>query len=122
VAFNRDLGKTTTVDRAYRWIRGNLAPGTKIAVETQALLLPASRYPSINVGTLVEKRYEAYKAESFAYLVASTGGYEAIFRTPPTPGDPFTAYRELLAHATEVAAFAPSDAQPGPPIRIFKLE
>jgi hypothetical protein len=122
VAFNRDLGKTTTVDRAYRWIRANLAPGTKIAIETQALLLPASRYPSINVGKLVEKPYEEYKAESFAYLVASTGGYETIFQTPPAPADPLAAYRQLLAHATEVAAFAPSDTQPGPPIRIFKLE
>jgi len=122
IDFNRTLGRTSTVDRAYRWIRDNVERGTKIAIETRVLLLPKVSYPSVNLPRLTEKRFEDYAAESFRYLVASTDGYEVIFESPAGSDNRFPRYRELLSRATQVAVFHQEPEQPGPTLRIFRLD
>lgn len=122
ISFDRNLGRPGTIDLTYRWIQGHLDPGTKIVVETHALLLPAPRYVSENVAAIVAKRAEDYRAEGVSYLVASTDGYEAAF-APSAAGRPeLASYRALFDQTDEIASFTRSRDVDGPTLRIFKLK
>lgn len=120
IAFDRDLGRVSTVDQAYRWIRGHVDAGAKVVIETRVLLLPP-RNPSENLRSLVERDYQYYVDEHVAYLVASSDGYDTLFTNPSAPAPGLDNYRALLAHTTEVASFTRTDTINGPTLRILEL-
>jgi hypothetical protein len=121
MAFDRDLGRTSTVDQAYRWIRGHVDRGAKVVIESRVLLLPPERNPSENLRALVERDYQAYADQQIDYLVASTDGYDTLFTNPSAPAPGFDAYRALFSHTTELASFTRTDTIGGPTLRIFKV-
>jgi hypothetical protein len=120
IAFDRGIGRTSTVDLAYRWITQHVPPGTKIALETRALLLPPE-YPSINVPSLAASGYDDYVAQGFDYVLASSVSYAAVFQAPAARVDAYNAYRSIFSRAAEVTAFVGTDEVPGPTLRLFKL-
>jgi 4-amino-4-deoxy-L-arabinose transferase-like glycosyltransferase len=121
IAFDRGLGRLSTVDQAYRWIRGNVDHGAKVVIESRVLLLPPQRNPSENLRALVDRDYQYYLDQNVEYLVASSDGYDTLFTNPSAPAPGFDAYRALFAHTTEVASFTRTDNVDGPTLRILKL-
>ncbi|MEO8481186.1 MAG: phospholipid carrier-dependent glycosyltransferase [Acidobacteriota bacterium] len=121
ISFDRNLGRITTVDQAYRWIRGNVDRGTRVVIETRVLLIPPERNPSENLRALVERDYQYYVDQKVDYLVASTDGYDALFTNPAAPAPGFDNYRSLLVHTTELASFTRTGTVDGPTLRILKL-
>lgn len=121
IAFDREIGRTSTVDLAYRWITEHVPPGAKIAIETRALLLPAE-YPSVNMTSLAESDYDQYVAQGFDYVLASSVIYAPVFRAPAAHVDAHHAYRSVFGRAVEVATFVGTDEVPGPTLRLFKLQ
>jgi 4-amino-4-deoxy-L-arabinose transferase-like glycosyltransferase len=121
IAFDRGLGRVSTVDQAYRWIRGHVNRGARVVIESRVLLLPPERNPSENLRALVERDYQAYVDQQVDYLVASTDGYDTLFTNPSAPAPGFDAYRALLTHTTEVASFPRTPTVDGPTLRILKI-
>jgi hypothetical protein len=120
IAFDQTLARTSTMDEAYGWIVRHVPPGSRIAIESRALLLPPA-YPSEHVRSVLDHTYDDYVSDGFTYLVASTDAYQAAFAPAPPRRDAFARYRTLFAQTTEDAAFIPTAGQPGPTLRIFKL-
>lgn len=120
IAFDQMIARTSTMDETYAWIVSHIPPGSKIAIESRVLLLPPT-YPSEHFRSVLDHSYEGYVSEGFTYLVASTDGYQAAFAPAPPGRDAFARYRALFAQTTEDAVFVPTNGQPGPTLRIFKL-
>jgi hypothetical protein len=120
IAFDQMIARTSTMDEAYAWIVSHIPPGSKVAIESRVLLLPPA-YPSEHFRSVLDHSYEGYVSEGFTYLIASTDGYQAAFAPPPPGRDALARYRTLFAQTTEDAAFVPTNGQPGPTLRIFKL-
>jgi hypothetical protein len=120
IAFDQMIARTSTMDETYAWIVSHIPPGSKIAIESRVLLLPPT-YPSEHFRSVLDHSYEGYISEGFTYLVASTDGYQAAFAPAPPGRDAFARYRALFAQTTEDAVFVPTNGQPGPTLRIFKL-
>jgi 4-amino-4-deoxy-L-arabinose transferase-like glycosyltransferase len=119
--FDRQLGRTGTIDLAYRWIAAHVPTGTPIALETRALVLPPPSYPSINTRSLLEHSYDDYVAQGYRYLVASEVMYGDALAAPQDHRDQYIGYRTLFSQATEVASFPGSDLVPGPTLRILQI-
>ena len=127
VGWNMMISRTRTVDQAYTWIVEHVPKGSKVAIETRELLLEPESYKTLNVPHLVLDHrspgdYNAFIAQGFEYVVASSGGYGSAFEAPHLYPDHYAAYMRLFEQSREVARFTPSEAHPGPEIRIFALK
>jgi hypothetical protein len=120
IGFSRALGQQSTVDLAYRWIRANVAPGSKVIVEAGAMHLPP-QYPSEQVRTLLMRSLDEYQRDGARYLVAASADFQATLVDPNVNPQAFASYRELLGSAAEVAAFDPTEKVSGPRLRIFQI-
>jgi hypothetical protein len=121
------VSRTRTVDQAYNWIVENVPKGSKIAIETRELLLAPESYKTLNVPRLVKDHrspgeYNAFLAQGFQYIVASSGGYGTVFEAPHKHPEAYDEYMRLFEQSRELARFAPSEDHPGPEIRIFALK
>ena len=121
IASARDLARVRTVELAYRWITEHVPPGSKIAIETGALVLPDVRYHSVNVVSLIERSYEQYVAEGFDYALASSDRYKPAFDAPHLHRAAYQGYQTLFVQAIEVASFKGSDDVPGPDMKLFRF-
>ena len=127
IGWNMMVSRTRTVDQAFNWIVENVPKGSKIAIETRELLLAPESYKTLNVPRLVKDHrspgeYNAFLAQGFQYIVASSGGYGTVFEAPHKHPEAYDEYMRLFEQSREVARFAPSDEHPGPEIRIFALK
>jgi hypothetical protein len=127
IGWNRMISRTRTVEQAYNWIVQNVPKGSKIAIETRELLLAPEAYPTLNVPRLVRDHrspggYDAFLAQGFEYIVASSGSYGRAFDAPHKYPNEYADYMRLFEQSRELARFAPSKAHPGPEIRIFALK
>ena len=127
VRWNVTISRTRTVDQAYTWIVQHVPKGSKVAIETRELLLEPNSYKTLNVPRLVldyrsPGDYDAFVAQGFEYVVASSGGYGNAFEAPHKFPDHYAAYMRLFEQSREIARFTPSEAHPGPEIRIFALK
>ena len=123
VAFDRDLGRTSTIDRAYRWIRGNVEPGTKVAIETRALLCAGQ---SLSVDQSANARRQALRGTRRRVVRLSRGLHRQLRGDLLGARD---AGRSLCGVSGSARTrrrrwpvFRPSEAQPGPTLRIFKFK
>jgi 4-amino-4-deoxy-L-arabinose transferase-like glycosyltransferase len=121
IASARDLGRVRTVELAYRWITEHVPPGSKIAIEAGALVLPDARYRAVFVPTLIDRSHEQYVAEGFDYLFASSERYKPAFDAPHLHRAAYNGYQTLFVQSLEVASFEGSDRVVGPDIRLFRL-
>jgi 4-amino-4-deoxy-L-arabinose transferase-like glycosyltransferase len=121
IASSRELGRVGTVELAYRWITQHLPPGSKIAIESRALLLPDTRYVVVNVPSLADRTHEDYRAEGFDFLLASSDRYQAAFDAPHLHRATYERYQRLFGQSVEVASFTASVQTPGPEMKLFRL-
>lgn len=111
-----ERARVSTYAQAYDWIRGNVAPGSRLAIEA-TLGLPRD-YPSVYVRRLSDETRESYDAQGVEYYVVaqhlSVGQQvsEALWRELP--------YRDVLRGTMLVAAFPPRRDVSGPLIRIYR--
>jgi 4-amino-4-deoxy-L-arabinose transferase-like glycosyltransferase len=125
IGWNRMVSQTSTVDQAHQWIIENIPKGSKLAIETRVLLL--AEYKTLNSPRLVMDHrspgeYEAYVAQGYQYLVATSGGYGKALEAPHQYPDLYAAYMRLFEQSRELVRFSPSDTHPGPEIRIFAVK
>lgn len=120
IGYSRELGKTSTVDLAYGWIRANVPPGSRVIVEAGAMQLPP-QYPSEQVRTLLMRSLGEYQRDGARYLVAASADFQSTLVDPNANPEAFGSYRELLGGAAEVAAFDPTPKVSGPRLRIFQV-
>lgn len=123
IQFTRGLSKRGTVALAYEWIKGNVPRGSKVVIESRELLLSPVEYRVENVPGLIwnDRQYKDYVADGVNYLIASSQCYGPAFESPQLRPNENAAYRRLFDQSTEVIRFTPTNDQPGPELRIFKL-
>ena len=127
VGWNAMVSRTSTIDQAHYWIVQNVPKGSKLAIETRELLLAPESYKTLNVPRLVFNHtspgeYDAFVAQGFQYLVASSRGYGQALHSPHKLPDEYAAYMRLFEQSRELVRFTPSEEHPGPEIRIFALK
>lgn len=127
VGFDRMIGRRSTLEQARDWIVQNVPAGARVAVETQALLLPTS-YQATNIPSLIRdettfepRERQTYVDEGFEYLVASSQSYGDALDAPQKWPGRYDAYMRLFETSEEIGRFTPSDSHPGPELRIFRL-
>jgi 4-amino-4-deoxy-L-arabinose transferase-like glycosyltransferase len=120
VSYNVDAAKTWTNRQAYDWIVREIPRGSKVAIETRGLLLPAD-YRADYVKQLRSAPLESYAASGTGYLIASSQIYGLYLANPRTYPDEYGDYVRLFREAREIARFTPSKDHPGPELRILKV-
>jgi hypothetical protein len=98
----------------------NVPKGSKVVIEFGAFHLPPE-YHTVGIRRLIERRFEDYQKDSVQYLVAASPEFAATLQDPASAGDVGFAYRTLLEHAKEVAAFDPADGELSPRLRVFQI-
>jgi len=120
VSYDTDAAKVWTNRQAYEWILREVPHGSKITIESRALLLPAD-YQVDHVKQLRSAPLEAYAGAGTTYLIASSQVYGAYLASPQSYPDEYRDYVRLFREAREVARFAPTKDHPGPELRILKV-
>jgi 4-amino-4-deoxy-L-arabinose transferase-like glycosyltransferase len=127
IAFDRNLGRQSTVEQAYEWITKNVPRGSAVAIETRALLLSgdyrAANFPRLISDHLTREPRERayYVSEGYDYLIASSQQFGPVFEAPQRHPKEYSAYMRLFEQSTEVIRFPPSEEHPGPELRVYKL-
>ena len=120
VEFVRGLGRESTLDQAYDWMRTHTARGSKVVIESRALQLPGPDYEVVHVRSLLERTHDDYVADEVDYLLASSVGYGAAFAGVASR-EQYLAYQTLFTQADPLATFSPSTTTPGPELRILRI-
>ena len=120
VRWVRDATRTSTVDLAYDWILSHVPRQSVVAIESRALLLPAS-YRSRNVSQLRQLEYADWRDQKVDYLVASSEYYNNYFLSPEKFPREYAEYMRIFEQSRELVRFSPSNNTPGPELRIFKV-
>jgi hypothetical protein len=120
IQFTKQLGRQTTMDLAYDWIRQHAGGGSRVVIERQALQLPGNVYEVVHLRSLIERTHADYVADEVDYLLASSDGFGAAF-SGAASRDEFQAYQTLFTQAEPLATFTPSATRPGPELRIYGI-
>ncbi len=121
IDFDATVARTWTNQQAFEWIVRQVPRGSKVIIESRAILLPPD-YPSENVKLLRMKPLEAYAAANVDYLVASSQCYGPYMDAAQTHPEEYADYVRLFRQTQEVARFIPSKDHPGPELRILKVK
>ncbi len=120
IDFTTMLGRETTMDRAYQWVRSHVPAGSRIIIEAQAFQPPGTTFVVTHMPSLITRTYADYAADDVDYLIASSAGYGTAFATGG-PREAFVAYQTLFTHTEQVAIFTSSNDTPGPELRILRV-
>jgi hypothetical protein len=121
IAFNAMAAKVWTNEQAYEWIVQTLPRGSKVALESRGVLLPATYqaryYPQLRLHPL-----ETYAADGVDYLIASSQCYGMFLEGGPQrfPVE-YADYMRIFQQTEELARFTPSRDHPGPELRVLKI-
>ena len=121
IGFDVSAARTWTTEQAYHWITTRVPRGSRITIETRAILLPED-YRVDNVKQLRLAPLEEYVAAGTDYLVASSQCYGPYMDEPQKYGVEYADYVRLFRQLPEVARFTPSRDHPGPELRILKVK
>jgi 4-amino-4-deoxy-L-arabinose transferase-like glycosyltransferase len=116
----RGAARTSTVDLAYDWILSHVPRQSVVAIESRALLLPAS-YRSRNVSQLRQLEYADWRDQKVDYLIASSEYYSRYFESPQKYPREYAEYMRIFEQSRELVRFSPSKDTPGPELRVFKV-
>lgn len=119
---DRDIARRGTVDMAYDWIKQNVPPGSRLALESRKLLLPPLIYKSETMPELRRKTYDNFLAEGVEYLVASSQIHGRYMNAPQAFPQEYADYMRIFEQSHELVRFSPSDRVPGPELRIYKVK
>ena len=121
IRFDRDLGGPTTQEQAYRWLRGNVAPGSRVIIEGRAVHLPGERYHVEHVKSLADADVQTYRNEKIDYIVASSGQFGVAMSAPQAQPGLYARYKALFDETGTVFVATPSNGVRGPEIRVLKI-
>ena len=121
IAVDRTLTKEGTTELAYAWLLGNVPEGSSIVVETTRMRLPG-RYNVTTTPRLPDRELASYRESGVQYLIASSEAYGRYLGAPHNSPREYAQYMLIFEQSREVARFAPSDAHPGPELRILKVQ
>jgi hypothetical protein len=121
VRFDRNLGRPTTQQQTYNWMRANVARGSRIIVEGRAVQLPDERYHVEHVKSLAEADLQTYRNERFDYAVASSGEFGRALASPSSQPAIYEKYRTLFDGTQQAFIAAPAGDVAGPEIRVLKF-
>jgi 4-amino-4-deoxy-L-arabinose transferase-like glycosyltransferase len=128
VGFDQMISAQSTVEQARLWIEAHLPHGSRVAIETRALMLPAASYTTAHFPSLIRdhltrapRTREHYLDEGFEYLVASSQSFGPALDAPQRDPESYEAYMTLFGQCRELARFTPSGDHPGPEMRIYRL-
>ncbi len=121
VQFDRNMAKTWTTKLAYDWVRQHVPPGSRVIMETRVVLLPAE-YRIENVRQLRLRSYDEYVAGGAEYLIASSAVYGRFLDASQQFPEEYADYTRLFGRAAELARFVPSAENPGPELRILRVQ
>jgi 4-amino-4-deoxy-L-arabinose transferase-like glycosyltransferase len=112
--------KVGTAELTYRWVMDHIPAGSRVAIESRALLLPQARLRSDNVPRLIVWDLPHYRSEGYAYLIASSQAFgEAL--NAPAPTDATRAYRALFDRLELLVTILPTTEHPGEEWRVYRL-
>ena len=121
IGYSRALGQQSTVDLAYRWIRANVAPGSRV-ISRGRRDAPAAAIPERTCAARCScVRLASISGPVRSTLVAASADFQTTLVDPNANPEAFASYRELLGGAAEVAAFDPAGKVSGPRLRIFQI-
>jgi hypothetical protein len=120
ISFNRLISRRNTTELAYTWIVANIPKHSAVVIETGAVRLPAP-YKARNVRELRERDGPRYQQDGIEYLVASSEVFGNYLQAPQKASREYADYMNIFGRTQELARFSPSDAHPGPEIRILKI-
>jgi 4-amino-4-deoxy-L-arabinose transferase-like glycosyltransferase len=120
IGFNRLISRQSTVELTYSWILEHVPNGATVVVETGGLQLPV-QYKSSNTPQLRGREFESYRDSGVEYLIASSQAYGPYFAAPHTFPREYAEYMKIFEQSRELVRFSPSDAHPGPELRILKV-
>jgi hypothetical protein len=121
ISWVRMHARHSTQAIAYAWILENVPAGASVAVETQGLLLPQSRYKVRHYIRLSQRELSTYVADGFDYFIASSAAFGPSFDRPHEEPAQYAAYRRLFDQAIPIYSVKPTTDHPGPELRIFKI-
>jgi hypothetical protein len=120
IQFNANEARVWTTEQLYWWIRQTLPKGTAIRFEGSiAVHLPD--YRASYMKQLRTEDLDGYRRDGIQYLVASSLVFGPYLDDPRDYPDENRAYRDLFAHAQEVARFPNSPEHPGPDFRVLRV-
>jgi 4-amino-4-deoxy-L-arabinose transferase-like glycosyltransferase len=121
IGFIQMISRQATIELAYNWIVANLPKGSSLVVETRAIHLPTD-YNWSNTAQLRTRDYSEYRAAGVEYLVASSDAYGQYLESPQNSPKEYAQYMKIFEQSRELVRFSPSDAHPGPELRILKVK
>lgn len=120
VEFDRLISREGTNAQAYAWIQANIPSGSKVAIETRLLLLPAAYHAEIET-QLVAHDYDYYATHGFDYVIAVSAAFGNAIYGHGAPASETIAYRDLFRRLELLQTFVATNAHPGPEIRIYRV-
>ena len=124
IAFDANAARVWTTEQAYHWILQSIPKGSKVTMESRAILLPEA-YEINYVAQLRLWPVDHFVAQNVEYLVASSQCYGAYLDTahdgPRKYPQEYGEYLAIFSQTDELARFTPSANHPGPELRILKV-
>lgn len=121
IGFNRLINRRNTPELAYDWIVANVPKHSTVVIETRAVMLPTP-YNSKNIRELRAQDVPSYQKEGVQYLVASSEVFGRYMEAPQKAPREYADYMNIFGRTQELARFSPSEAHPGPELRILKVQ
>jgi hypothetical protein len=121
IAVDRTMSREGTTELAYAWILDNVPEGSSVVVETARVQLPG-RYKVTTTPRLLDSDLASYRESGVQYLVASSDAYGRYLSAPQNSPREYAQYMLIFEQSRELARFSPSEAHPGPELRILKVQ
>ena len=120
IAVDRTMSREGTTELAYAWILDNVPEGSSVVVESGRMQLPG-RFKVTTTPRLPDRELGSYRESGVEYLVASSDAYGRYLSAPHNSPREYAQYMLIFEQSRELARFSPSDAHPGPELRILKV-
>lgn len=117
VHFDRELGRPTSRQAAWTWVRGNVPPGARVVVEQRALYLPEQEYDVHYVRRLTDRPLDEWVRDRYTWMISSSDEYDVPAGTPLAD-----AYANLFGRSLSVQTVPSTGGDHEPEIRIVKLQ
>jgi hypothetical protein len=105
------------------WVIRNLPSGSQIAQEWYTVPLAGTDFVILQLVSLTERpSLDAYRADGYPYLVASSSMYDRFLAEPDRYPSEIAFYQTLFAEGELLRQFEPSLVRGGPVILIYKID
>jgi 4-amino-4-deoxy-L-arabinose transferase-like glycosyltransferase len=107
ISFDTAISRTDHREVAGRWLEGNVAQGSKIALEHYSIPFDHTAYSVEDVIRASSHDLAWYQQEGYDILIISDGVWELLRRLPSAYADKLAVYDEISAGSTLLQEFVP---------------